>query len=113
MVKLRILGILILLAGVVCIYFSNYITTQINEGKVKVEKGEKTIEQSNSLFSLNPYTKQVGKGLSSSAQKKINAGKEEIAHYEQVAHMLKVSGIAGIIVGAGLTIFSFFGSRKK
>jgi hypothetical protein len=110
---MRILGILILLAGIACIFFSNYITNQVNEGKIKVEKGQKTIDQSNSLFSLNPYTKQVGQGLSSSAQKKINQGNEEIAHYQQVAQMLQISGIAAIIIGAGMTIFSFFPRRKK
>ncbi len=110
---LRILGILILLAGIACIFFSNYITNQVNEGKIKIEKGQKTVDQSNRLFSLNPYTKQVGQELSSSSQKKINEGKEEVAHYEQIAQTLQISGIVAIIVGAGISIFSFFGSRKK
>ena len=110
---LRILGILILLAGIASIFFSNYITNQVNEGKIKIEKGQKTVDQSNSLFSSNPYTKQVGKEMSSSSQKKIDEGKEEVSHYEQIAQILQMSGIAAIVVGAGITIFSFFGSRKK
>ncbi|MGC1879327.1 MAG: hypothetical protein WA678_08140 [Rhabdochlamydiaceae bacterium] len=111
--KLRILGIIILLAGIASIFFSNYITTQINEGKIKIEKGQKTVDQSNSLFSLNPYSKQVGQGMTSSAQKKIDEGKNEVARYEQIASTLQIFGIAGIVVGAGVTLFSFFGSRKN
>jgi hypothetical protein len=111
--KLRILGIIILLAGIASIFFSNYITTQINEGKIKIEKGQKTVDQSNSLFSLNPYSKQVGQGMTSSAQKKIDEGKNEVARYEQIASTLQIFGIAGIVVGAGVTLFSFFSSRKN
>ncbi len=110
---LRILGIVVVVAGVGCIFFSNYITNQVNEGKIKIEKGQKSVDKSSSLFSTTPYTKPIGKGITSSAQKKINAGKEEVAYYEQLAQTLQTSGIVGIIVGAGLTIFSFFGQRKK
>jgi hypothetical protein len=113
MKMLRILGIIILIAGIGCIFGSNYITNQVNEGKIKIEKGQKTVDESNSLFSSNPVTKQVGKGLTSSSQKKINAGKEQVSYYEQMAETLKICGIVGIIVGAGMTIFSFFGPRKK
>ena len=110
---LRSLGILILLAGIACLFFSNYITNQVNEGKIKIEKGQKAVDQSNALFSTTPLTKPVGKGLSSSAQKKIDEGKGTVAHYEQVAQTLQTSGIVTIILGAGITIFSFFGSRKN
>jgi hypothetical protein len=110
---LRIVGIVVLAAGIACIFFSNYITDQVNEGKIKIEKGQKTMDTSTGLFSSNPYTKLIGKGMSSSTQKKINAGKEEIAYYEQLAQRLQICGIAGIVVGAALGIFSFFNSRKK
>ena|SRR5579871_3822167 len=110
---LRILGIVILVAGIACLFFSNYITDQVNEGKIKIEKGQKTVDQSNKLFSLSPYSKPIGDQLGSSAQKKINEGKEQVSYYEQLAQTLKVSGIIGIIVGAGITIFSFIGPRKK
>jgi uncharacterized protein YjeT (DUF2065 family) len=110
---LRILGIVVVVAGIACIFFSNYISTQVSEGKIKIEKGQKTVDQTNSLFSSSPYTKQIGKGVTSSGQKKINAGKEDVAYYEQLAQTLKISGIVGIVAGAALTIYSFFGSRKK
>jgi uncharacterized protein YjeT (DUF2065 family) len=111
--KLRILGIIILVAGIVSICFSHYITTQIKEGKIKIEKGQKSVDQSSSLFSLNPYSKQVGQGMTSSAQKKIDEGKNEVARYEQIASTLQIFGTAGIVVGVGVTLFSFFGSGKK
>ena len=110
---LRILGIVVVVAGVVCIFFSHYITNEVSEGKIKIEKGQKAVDKSNSLFSTSPYTKPIGKGVTSSAQKKINAGKEEVSYYEQLAETLQISGIVGIIVGAGVTIFSFFGQKKK
>lgn len=110
---LRIFGILILLAGIACIFFSHYISNQVAEGKIKIEKGQKAVDQGNSLFSMSPYTKPVGKKLSSSSQKKIDEGKEEVSYYEQIAQTLQISGIVAIIVGAGVTIFSFFGPRKK
>lgn len=110
---LRILGIVVVVAGIVCIFFSNDITNQVNEGKIKIEKGQKTVDTSSSLFSTNPYTKPFSKGITSSAQKKIDTGKEEVAYYEQLAQTLQISGIIGIIVGVALTIFSFFGQRKR
>jgi hypothetical protein len=110
---LRILGILVLIAGIGCIFFSHYITNQVNEGKIKIEKGQKSVDQTNSLFSSNPVSKQVGKGLTSSSQKKINEGKEDVSYYEQLAQNLQTGGIVAIIVGAGISIFSFFGPRKK
>ena len=110
---LRILGIVVMVAGVVCIFFSNYITNQVNEGKIKIEEGQKTVDTSSGLFSTNPYTKPIGKGITSSAQKKIDAGKEEVVYYEQLAQTLQISGIVGIIVGAAITVFSFFGQRKN
>ena len=103
----RILGILILIAGIASILFSNYITEQVLQGKAKVKQGEKAVSQGNQLFSLNPLTKSVGQNLTNPMQKKINEGKETIAHYEQLAQTLKVGGIVGIVVGAGLIIVSF------
>jgi len=110
---LRILSIVVVMGGGVCIFFSNYITNQVNEGKIKIEKGQKSVDKSSSLFSTNPYTKPIGKGITSSAQKEINTGKEDVAYYEQLAQTLQISGFVGVIVGAAFIIFSFFGQRKK
>ncbi|MBS0605159.1 MAG: hypothetical protein JSS60_09030 [Verrucomicrobia bacterium] len=109
----RVLGILIIIAGIASILFSNYIMEQVAEGKIKIEKGEKAIKQGNQLFSLNPVAKEVGKGLTDSAQKKINEGQQQVAYYENLAQTLKTAGIAGIVVGAGIFLFSFMGGNKK
>lgn len=110
---LRIIGALILLAGIASILFSNYITNQVNEGKVKIAQGEKTVNQSKQLFSLNPVSKEVGKGLTHSADKKIEEGKQQVSKYELLAQQLYTGGIAGSIAGAAIFIISFLGKSKK
>jgi hypothetical protein len=45
MKMLRIIGILILVAGIAAILFSNYITTQVKEGKLKITQGEQKVSQ--------------------------------------------------------------------
>lgn len=110
---LRILGILILIAGIGCIFASDYITSQVNQGKIQVAKGEKVVNQGKQLFSLNPVAKQVGQGLTNSAEKKINEGKQQINEYEALAAQLMTGGIVGCVLGAGLIIISFFGKGKK
>lgn len=113
MKALRILGITILIGGIVCILFSNYITKQVNEGKIQIEQGQKAVDTTNQLFSVSPYTKPVGKGLTSSSQKKINEGQNQVDHYEAIARTLQIWGIVAIIAGAVMFIISFFGKRKK
>ncbi len=112
MVK-RILGIVVLIAGIAMICISNYITTQVSEGKLQVSSAQKKVDQGNQLFGQNPFTKQLGQGVTGSAQKKINAGKQTIADYEVIAQRLQTGGIICIVVGAGLIIFSFFGNKKS
>ena len=107
--KLRkILGVIALLLGVGLISMSLYITSQVEEGQGKVSSAEKTVERGNDLFSLNPVTKGFGKGLSGSAQKKIDEAKSDIAQYTQYALWMKVIGIGLLILGAVALFF-----RKK
>jgi len=110
---LRALGLIVLIAGIACLFFSSYIMQQVNEGKGKIQKGEQAMKQGNQLFSLNPVTKEVGKNFTNPIQQKINAGKETIAHYENMAQMLYTTGIIGIIAGGVLFIVSFFCKPKK
>lgn len=109
---MRILGILIVIAGVAALFFSNYIDQQILEGKTKIAEGEKAVTQGNQLFSGNPISKEIGKGLTGSSQKKIARGKEEIAYYEQLSSQLQTGGTIAIILGAGVFIASFFFKKK-
>jgi hypothetical protein len=113
MKMLRIIGILILVAGIAAILFSNYITTQVKEGKLKITQGEQKVNKGKQLFSLSPATKEVGGALTQSADKKIQEGKEQVGYYEQLASELQIGGIIGCIVGAGLILFSFIGKNGK
>ena len=111
--RTRILGIVILVAGATSLFFANYIANQVREGKIQIVKGEKTINAGNKLFSLNPATEQVGKMATSSAQKKIDSGKNQVAYYENMAKNLQTSGIIGLVLGGGIFLYSFAGSKKR
>jgi hypothetical protein len=99
----RILAIIIFIAGVVMLFVSSNIKKQIAEGTLKVAAAEKTVNQANSLFSLNPTTKQLTQGSVQKAQKKIAAGKQDIARYTKIADELQVGGF--VLMGAGILIF--------
>ena len=104
---------MIVVAGVGMLFGSNYIMGEVGEGREKISKAQKKVDSGNSLFSVNPISKAVGKGLTGSAQKKIDAGSEEAARYEQMAQMLLYGGIGAIVVGVGIFFFSTrFGRRN-
>lgn len=105
----RIVGIILVLAGIALLLTSNYIVEQVEQGKEQISSAQKKVNQGDSLFSLSPYTKDVGKEITGSAQKKIDAGKQDVLHYETLAGQLKIGGIALIVVGVLLVIFG----RKK
>jgi uncharacterized membrane protein len=107
----RVLGALIIVAGIVLLYISNYITQQINQGQEEIASAKKKINQGEQLFSFNPVAKEVGKGLTSGAKKQIRAGEETIAHYTQVADWCQKGGIGLIVLGAIVVIFGR--SKKK
>ena len=99
----RILAIIVFIAGVVMLFVSSDIKKQIAEGTLKVKSAEKSVGQANSLFSLSPATKQLTQGSMNSANKKIAAGKEQIAYYTKVADELQIGGF--VLRGAGILIF--------
>jgi hypothetical protein len=111
--KKRILGIILLVVGFAMYLFSNYIEGQVTEGRKKISSAQKTVDQSNSLFSHNPYSEEIGKGITGSAQKKINEGKNEANTYEQMATWLHVGGAILIVVGAGIFIMSFMKKNRR
>lgn len=99
----RILAIIVFIAGVVMLFVSNNIKQQIEAGTLKVTQAEKAVGQANSLFSLSPTAQQLTKGSIDKANKKIAAGKKEIAYYSKVADELQMGGF--ILIGAGFLIF--------
>jgi hypothetical protein len=106
----RILGIIVFIAGLAAILTASYIKKQVEEGKWQISSAQQKVDTANSLFSLNPTTKQVGKGLTAPAQGKINEGQSQVAYYESVEGWLKIGGAVLMVIGAGLVIF---GGRKK
>ena len=105
---IKVLASLLLIAGIAMIGGSLYITKQINEGQIKIQEAEETLKKSDQLFSLIPQTEGIGKQISGSANKKIDAGKELIAHYQALALNLKIAGIISAVLGVSL-----FFVRKK
>lgn len=99
----RIIGIIVLIVGVVMLFVSNNIKQQVAAGTLKVQSAEKSVNQANSLFSLSPTAKQLTQGTMQGAQKKIAAGKEQIAYYTKLADELQLGGF--VLIGAGILIF--------
>lgn len=105
----RIASILAIIAGAAFFFGSMYIQNQVDQGKEQIRSAQKTVDQTNTLFSLSPATKDVGQTLMGGAQKKIDAGSAEAAYYEKMANQLRIIGIVLAAAGIGL----FFFSRKK
>ena len=105
----KILAVLLLITGGASIGGSLYITEQVNEGHIKLKSAEETVNKGNQLFSLIPDSQGIGKEINASAKKKIDAGKELIAHYQAIAFNLKIAGIILAVLGVVL----FFIPKKK
>lgn len=106
----KTIGIVIAIGGVVLILTSRYISARVLEGKAQIASGQSQVDTTESLFSLTPATKPVGKGLTESGRQRIAAGQMEVDRYEQLAGQLKMGGYAMILVGL---IMFLIPSRKK
>lgn len=106
----RLLGIIALVLGVVLIGVSYHIKNQVNEGQMEVNSAQRTVNTGSSLFNTNPVSKEVGKGITSGAQRRIDAGQSEIDYYTNLAHWLMIGGVACLIVGAGAILL---GGRRS
>ncbi len=106
----RIIGIIIAACGAFMLVFSNYISKQVQEGRGKISRAQSQVDTGNKLFSINPITKEVGKGISGGAQRRIDAGSMEADEYAVLAHQLQIGGVVLLIVGCGIV---FLSSRKK
>jgi hypothetical protein len=102
----QIAGIVIFVLGVGMLVGSHYIAGQVQEGNRQISAGQDKIDATNKLFSITPVTKPVGKGLTSSGQREVNAGRETADYYQQVSEWLRIGGIAGLIIGVGAFLFS-------
>jgi hypothetical protein len=102
--KKRILGIIILVVGVSLVVSSFYIKSRVSSGREEIAQAEKTVKRGKQLFSLNPTTKEIGKGLTDSADRKIQEGSAKADRYEIIALWFQISGGVFIVVG-GYLIF--------
>ena len=77
---------------------------QVDAGQIRIEEGQKKMDQSNRLFSIVPQGKIIGDQLSGSGQNKIAQGQQTIAEYTALAHKLLIGGIVVAILGAILVL---------
>ncbi|MBI2743392.1 MAG: hypothetical protein HYX48_05690 [Chlamydiales bacterium] len=95
----KILGIIVVVCGLGMIGMSMYIMGQVEEGEQQISSAQKKVDVGTGITSLNPATKEIGKSLSGSVQKKIDEGSMEAAHYRQIAGWSKIGGIVLIALG--------------
>lgn len=105
----QVLGLLVVIAGIGGIVISKSIDNRLAQANEEISGAKEKVSQGNALFSLNPVAKEIGQGVTESANKKISAGEEEVAHYRQVSMQFWYGGIALIVVGGCLVLFC----RKK
>ena len=105
----QVLGGIIFVGGLGLLYLAHYINEQVAEGNLQILSGQKKVNQMNSLFNMSPYTKDVGKGITSGAQQQINEGQNTIEYYTMVANRCRIGGIVALVVGAGMVFYY----RKK
>ncbi len=114
MKALRIIGVIILVAGGILIGVSQHIKTRVAEGRIEISSGERKVETGQKLFGATPVTKEAGNTLFfNSANQQIAEGKSEADRYEALANQLQIGGIAAIIVGAGCILWSFIKKKKR
>lgn len=100
----KLLGITIGIIGIALILLSSYIKNRVEEGEGQVSDAQKQIDQGNSLFSIAPETKSLGRSFTGAAQKKIDAANAEIAEYAHYSGWFQKGGIILIVIGAGILL---------
>ena len=80
------------MGGLGLLYLAHYINVQVEEGNMQIFSAQQKVNQTNSLFNMSPYTKDVGQGLTSGAQKQINEGKNTVEYYTTVANRCQIGG---------------------
>lgn len=99
------LGLTLIVVGALMLFFSNYIAEQVTSGKTQIEDAQKKVKTVDSVFSMSKYTDPVGKQITKSAQRKIDAGQSEVDKYEAISNMLKIGGVVLIVIGGGMFFF--------
>lgn len=105
----QVFGGIIFVGGLGLLYLAHYINEQVAEGNLQIFSAQNKVDSANNLFGMSPYTKDVGKGLTSGAQQQINEGRNTVEYYTALALKCQIGGYAALVVGAGM----FFYFRKK
>lgn len=98
----KIIGIAVIILGLGMIIASMNITSRVESGRIEIADGQRKVDQTNTLFSYNSTTKQIGKGFTDGGQSKINKGIKTAADYEALAERLNLWGIIFLVVGAAV-----------
>jgi hypothetical protein len=106
----RIFGIVMIVIGAIMLFFSHYIAERVAEGRMQIASGQSKVDTANALFSASPYTKEAGKTVTGSAQRRIDAGSAEAAQYEALSQKLQIGGVVLIVIGIGFVVM---GGRRR
>ncbi|WP_194848262.1 hypothetical protein [Candidatus Neptunochlamydia vexilliferae] len=106
----RILGLIVAAVGIAMLFASSYIKGEIAKGKEQISSAQGKVDTGKQLFGMTPATKPFGDELASGAQKKIDAGREDVKKYTAIANGLLAGGIILIVGGAFLV---FIPGKKK
>jgi hypothetical protein len=101
----KALGIACVVVGAAMVCFSGYIASQVNAGKEQIQDAQGKVDTLDSVFSMSKYTKSVGKQITGSAQKRIDAGQADVDKYEALSKNLKIGGLIVVAIGAALLFF--------
>lgn len=107
----KILSILLLVLGGASYGGSVYIEKQVAAGNLKLQNAQKTLDQTDQILSLSPYSAPLGKGLKEASKGKIQEGQQQIAYYTDLASNLKIAGY--VLAGLGLISIPFTFRKKK
>jgi len=99
------MGLLAIIIGIALIIFVIYGKQQIAAAKGEISSAKKKVDKSNQLFSLSPYTKDVGKQMSGGISQKIQNAEHTVEYYETLFMWCQAGGIVLIVGGAGLIFF--------
>lgn len=104
MTKRRIWGMVIAAIGIGMLFTSNYIKGEVAKGKEQISSAQGTVDTGKQLFGMSSATKPLGDELASGAQRKIDAGREDVKKYTAIANGLLAGGII-LIVGGAFLVF--------
>lgn len=111
MKKFKVLGGILVILGIVLYIFGSYISGEVAEGRKKIASAQGSVDTLKGISGVTPFSKDLGNMATGSAQKKIDAGRQDADQYETLANWLHGGGIVLFVAGIGLIIYSY--TRKK